>query len=68
MKTFWLATAICTLPLATAAQDFGLAGGPPQIETETLGAAQDFNAGVLQNSALDSNLWQGTSAGGCPLP
>lgn len=63
MKTFWLATAICTLPLATAAQDFGLAGGPPQIETETLGAAQDFNAGVLQNSALDSNLWQGTSAG-----
>ena len=62
MKTFLLATAICALPFMAAAQDYGLAGGPPQIESETLGAAQDFDAGVLQDGALDTNLWQGTSA------
>ena len=62
MKTFWLAAAVCTLPLTAVAQDYGLAGGPPQIESETLGAAQDFDAGVLLDGALDSNLWQGTSA------
>jgi hypothetical protein len=49
-------------PFATAAQDFGLSG-PAQIESEFLGAAQDFEAGVLQDSALDTQLWQGTSAG-----
>ena len=63
MKLFWLVTTICALPLAAAAQDFGLAGGPPQIQSETLGAAQDFDAGVLQDGALNTNLWQGTSAG-----
>lgn len=63
MKIFWLATAIFALPLLASAQDYGLAGGPPQIQSETLGAAQDFDAGVLQDGALDTNLWQGTSAG-----
>ena len=62
MKLFWLVTAISALPLTAAAQDFGLAGGPPQIQSETLGAAQDFDAGVLQDGALGTNLWQGTSA------
>ena len=62
MKTFFITTAICALPFMAAAQDYGLAGGPPQIESETLGAAQDFDAGVLQDGALDTNLWQGTSA------
>ena len=61
MKLFWLTTAICLLPLSVFAQDYGLSG-PAQIESETLGAAQDFDAGVLQDGALDSNLWQGTSA------
>ena len=66
MKRFWLVTAICALPLTAAAQnygqDFGLAGGPPQIESEALGAAQDFDAGVLREGNLSTNLWQGTSA------
>ena len=62
MKSFWLATAICILPIAGFAQDYGLSG-PAQIESETLGAAQDFDAGVLQEGALDTGLWQGTSAG-----
>ena len=66
MKTLWLVTAICALPLSAAAQDFGqdfgLAGGPAQIQSETLGAAQDFDAGVLQDGNLSANLWQGTSA------
>lgn len=56
-----LAGAAC-LPSAASAQDFGLAGGPPSIETEDLGAALDFDAGVAVEGALDSNLWQGTSA------
>jgi len=42
-------------------QDYGLSA-PAQIETETLGQAQDFDAGVLTDSALDAQLWQGTSA------
>ena len=62
MKRFWLATAICALPLAAMSQDYGLAGGPPQIESETLGAAQDFDAGVLRDGNLSTSLWQGTSA------
>lgn len=61
MKLFWLTTALCILPAAALAQDYGLSG-PTQIESETLGAAQDFDAGVLQEGALDTNLWQGTSA------
>lgn len=61
MKLFWLATAISILPLSAFAQDYGLSG-PAQIESETLGAAQDFDAGVMQDGALDTNLWQGTSA------
>ena len=48
-------------PSLACAQDYGLSG-PAQIETETLGAAQDFDAGVLTDGALDSQLWQGTSA------
>jgi len=62
MKSLWLATAICLLPMAAFAQDYGLSG-PAQIDTETLGAAQDFDAGVIQGGALATNLWQGTSAG-----
>ena len=42
-------------------QDYGLSA-PAQIETETLGEAQDFDAGVLTDDALDTQLWQGTSA------
>jgi len=57
-----LLTAGCLLPFSALAQDYGLSG-PAQIESEALGAAQDFDAGVLQDSALDSQLWQGTSAG-----
>ncbi len=62
MKAFLLATAISILPATAIAQDFGLSG-PAQIESETLGAAQDFDAGMLQDGALATNLWQGTSAG-----
>jgi hypothetical protein len=62
MKTFWLATTICCLPVLAVAQDYGLSA-PVQIESEALGAAQDFDAGILQDGALDTNLWQGTSAG-----
>jgi len=54
--------AAAALPSAALAQDFGLAGGPPTIESETLGAALDFDAGVAVEGALDSDLWQGTSA------
>lgn len=61
MKSVWLTTAICLFPLAGAAQDFGLSG-PATIESETLGDAKDFDAGVLKDGALDTNLWQGTSA------
>jgi len=66
MNGYWLtfgfmAAAFC-LPAAALAQDYGLAGGPPTIESETLGAALDFDAGVAVDGALDSNLWQGTSA------
>ncbi|WP_427453134.1 hypothetical protein [Litorimonas sp. WD9-15] len=43
------------------AQDYGLSG-PTQIETESLDAAQDFDAGILTEGALDTQLWQGTSA------
>lgn len=62
MKFIWLATAVTFLPALAFAQDYGLSA-PAQIESETLGAAQDFDAGVLQEGALDTNLWQGTSAG-----
>ena len=62
MKTFWLVTAICALPISAAAQEFGLAEGSSQIQSETLGAAQDFDAGVLQDGNLSADLWQGTSA------
>jgi len=62
MKSFWLATAIYCLPVWAAAQDYGLSA-PGQIESETLGEAQDFDAGILQEGALDTSLWQGTSAG-----
>ena len=49
-------------PIHAAAQDFGLSA-PSKIESEALGAAQDFDAGILSDGALDTNLWQGTSAG-----
>lgn len=62
MKALLLSAAICALPVATFAQDFGLSG-PATIESEALGAAQDFDAGILQDGALSTNLWQGTSAG-----
>ena len=62
MKVLLLSAAICVLPVAATAQDYGLSG-PTQIESESLGAAQDFDAGVLQDGALATNLWQGTSAG-----
>lgn len=67
MKVALLLTAMLVLPIAAQAQsqdqiqDFGLAG-PPVIETQTLDAAQDFDAGILKDGALDTNLWQGTSA------
>ena len=57
-----LLAASCLFPLQVSAQDFGLTG-PATIESEALGAAQDFDAGVLQGGALNTNLWQGTSAG-----
>jgi len=57
-----LLAASCLLPLTAVAQDFGLPA-PAQIESESLGAAQDFDAGVLQDGALGTQLWQGTSAG-----
>ncbi len=62
MKTLWLTTALCLLPCALFAQDYGLSA-PAEIESETLGAAKDFDAGTLQDGALDTSLWQGTSAG-----
>ncbi|MEP3655867.1 MAG: hypothetical protein ABJO36_13320 [Litorimonas sp.] len=62
MRSFWLATAVCLLPAVAFAQDYGLSG-PAEIESEDLGAAQDFDAGILQEGALATNLWQGTSAG-----
>jgi len=46
---------------SATAQDYGLSE-TVQIETQSLGEAQDFDAGILQDSALDSGLWQGTSA------
>lgn len=65
MKFAWSLTALLATsllsPFSANAQDYGLAG-PSQIESETLGAAQDFDAGILQDGALDTNLWQGTSA------
>ena len=61
MKFFWLITAACLLPIGALAQDYGLTG-PAQIESESLDAALDFDAGVLTDGALDTNLWQGTSA------
>lgn len=62
MKSLWLITTACLLPLSVSAQDYGLSG-PAQIESESLDAALDFDAGVLTEGALDTNLWQGTSAG-----
>jgi len=65
-KTHWLKigllAAVSALPTTAIAQDYGLAGGPPSIESETLGDALDFDAGIAVEGALDSNLWQGTSA------
>jgi hypothetical protein len=67
IKVALLLTAALTLPFVASvqaqaqSQDFGLAG-PAQIETQTLDAAQDFDAGILQEGALDTSLWQGTSA------
>jgi len=65
-KSHWLKTgllaAVSVLPATALAQDYGLAGAPPTIESETLGAALDFDAGVAVDGALASNLWQGTSA------
>jgi len=55
-------TGVSALSSAATAQDFGLAGAPPTIESEDLGAALDFDAGVAVEGALDANLWQGTSA------
>ena len=65
LKIGLLAGIICAagaLPPKAFAQDYGLAGAAPQIETEALGAAIDFDAGVAVEGALNSNLWQGTSA------
>ncbi len=59
-KTLLSVTMLC-LPFAAQAQDYGLSG-PGQIETQTLDEAQDFDAGVLKDGALDTALWQGTSA------
>lgn len=61
MRALLLTAAISCMPLAANAQDFGLTG-PDRIETETLDAAQDFDAGVSIEGALDTQLWQGTSA------
>lgn len=59
----WLVSAALCLPFVVNAQtqDYGL-DAQPQIETQTLDAAQDFDAGILQEGALDAGLWQGTSA------
>jgi hypothetical protein len=62
MKAVSLIAVLCVLPVAAAAQDFGLSA-PSQIQSETLGDAQDFDAGVLRDGSLGTNLWQGTSAG-----
>lgn len=61
MRALFLTAAISCFPLAALAQDFGLSG-PEQIVTESLDAAQDFDAGVRFDGALDTQLWQGTSA------
>ena len=55
-------TAASLLPPSAGAQDYGLSS-PAQIESESLDAALDFEAGTLTDNALDTNLWQGTSAG-----
>ena len=62
MKTLWLTTVLCFLPSFAFAQDYGLSA-PAEIESEILGAAKDYDAGTLQDGALDTSLWQGTSAG-----
>jgi len=62
MKILALTTALCFLPTFAFAQDYGLSA-PAEIESESLGAAKDFDAGTLQDGALDTSLWQGTSAG-----
>jgi len=62
MKTLCLTTALCFLPAFAFAQDYGLSA-PAEIESEILGAAKDYDAGTLQDGALDTSLWQGTSAG-----
>jgi len=62
MKTLWLTTVLCLLPSFAFAQDYGLSA-PAEIESEILGAAKDYDAGTLQDGALDTSLWQGTSAG-----
>lgn len=61
MKTLALTTALCFLPAFAFAQDYGLSA-PAEIESEILGAAKDYDAGTLQDGALDTSLWQGTSA------
>jgi len=53
---------LCFLPAFAFAQDYGLSA-PAEIESEILGAAKDYDAGTLQDGALDTSLWQGTSAG-----
>jgi hypothetical protein len=54
---------LCALASPVGAQDFGLTE-PAQIETQELDAAQDFDPGILpiEAGALDTALWQGTSA------
>ncbi len=60
MRASLIAVAVL-FPGVALAQDYGLSG-PTQIETESLDAAQDFDAGILTEGALDTQLWQGTSA------
>ena len=63
LKLALLSAATFCVPIAALAQstDYGLTA-PTQIETQTLDAAQDFDAGILTEGALDAGLWQGTSA------
>jgi len=63
VKAFLLVSIAGLIPYSAMAQDFGLGAAQPSLQTETLGAALDFDAGILTEDALDTNLWQGTSAG-----
>lgn len=59
MKKFLLTSVITIMPLAVA-----LSGAAQSIETGQLGAAQAYDAGVIDSDSggLDAALWQGTSS------